>query len=423
MNLVNCQSYSWCFTLNNYTETDTAALLALDGNTDIAHIIFGREVGENGTPHLQGYIRFSKKKRIGGVKRFVGATAHVEVARNPVAAIQYCKKDGDFTEIGGWESQQGQRNDLQEIIDLVMEGNTEVRWWILNHPDKWSSKSQFIRDCINNLPAPVPVRVYPLRKWQAGLWKWLSFKPDNRHILFVVDRVGNCGKSYFCNYYADCYPDTTQILCPAKGADLAHAYKGTNRVVFFDIPRSRCDAQMLPYGFLESVKNGSIFCSKYDSKSKRFAPAHLVVFMNEMPDLTKLSADRYLVRILNPTDNVVSGPLVRTEFTDQIHSGESLWRDHLRKRTYEDDGLDVEQPLEEHGQDGQVGQNPTLDEGGLVVRFNSEGRGIDEVDVPTVGVAPVAVATGRPCNDEESSDEEGELDAIVEGATKKTRMY
>lgn len=192
------QSNSWCFTLNNYSPADVEALLALNGNVDIPHIIFGREVGENGTPHLQGYIRFTKKKRIGGVKRIVGMNAHVEVARNPVAAIQYCKKDGDYTEIGGWESQQGQRNDLQEIIDLVTEGHFEKTWWITNHPDKWCARHQFIKDCITSLPRQVNFKRLPLQVWQAGLWKFLSYKPDDRHILFVVDCTGNSGKSYFC---------------------------------------------------------------------------------------------------------------------------------------------------------------------------------------------------------------------------------
>lgn len=401
MNTISvAQSNSWCFTLNNYTPTDVEKLLALDGNVDIPHIIFGREVGDNGTPHLQGYIRFAKKKRIGGVKRIVGDNAHVEVARNPVAAIQYCKKDGDFTEIGGWESQQGQRSDLQEIIDLVYEGHIEPLWWITNHPDKWSARKEFIKDCIVNIPRTVTFKRHPLRKWQAGLWKFLSYKPDDRHILFVVDRTGNCGKSYFCRYYKSVYPDTTQIFSPAKGADLAHAYKTTNRVVFFDVPRSRCDSQLFPYNFLEGVKNGSVFCSKYESREKEFDPAHLVVFMNEMPLLDKLSVDRYLIRILTAKDNEVSGPLVNTDFVDQFLPRHMLWKDHHGRRVDETQDEQFE----------QVGVLDDMNLGGDMVGRDISLRGAELVEassVSTVAMAPrLRVALEGESDGNVSDDEE-----------------
>lgn len=375
MPIVVSQSNSWCFTLNNYTPSDIEALLALDGNADIPHLVFGREIGDNGTPHLQGYIRFVKKKRIGGVKRIVGMNAHVEVARNPVAAIQYCKKDGDFTEIGGWESQQGQRNDLQEIMDLVSEGNYETSWWITNHPDKWVSRHQFIKDCINSLPRKMNFKVFPLRAWQASLWKFLSYKPDDRHILFIVDRTGNCGKSYFCKYYKHVYPDSTQVLSPAKGADLAHALKTTNRVLFFDVARARGDSQHFPYNFLEGVKNGSVFCSKYESREKEFDPPHLVIFMNEMPLLDKLSADRYLIRIISAKDNEVSGPLVSTDFKDECIPVHLMWKDHLRHQRLTQEGH-VEHEREEAD-----------------VRINGDGLGVALCEVLNDSVEMGAVST------------------------------
>ena len=41
-----------CFTKNNYEESDIDALLAEER---FSYVIFGLEVGEQGTPHLQGY--------------------------------------------------------------------------------------------------------------------------------------------------------------------------------------------------------------------------------------------------------------------------------------------------------------------------------------------------------------------------------
>ena len=58
------------------------------------------------------------------------------------------------------------------------------------------------------------------------------------------------------------------------------------RVLFIDAPRSK--QEHLQYDFLEEVKNGYIFSSKYKSRIKRLQNVHLVVLMNEAPDMTKL---------------------------------------------------------------------------------------------------------------------------------------
>ncbi len=54
-------SKRWCFTLNNYTEIDISSIDAIKSKCDL--IIVGKEIGEQGTPHLQGYCEFSNKLR------------------------------------------------------------------------------------------------------------------------------------------------------------------------------------------------------------------------------------------------------------------------------------------------------------------------------------------------------------------------
>jgi len=84
---------NYCFTHNNYPDT------VLEDNIDCQYIVYGKEVGESGTPHLQGFIRFSCDKSLkAAIKALPGC--HVEVAQTLDAAIAYCKKDGLFVERG-----------------------------------------------------------------------------------------------------------------------------------------------------------------------------------------------------------------------------------------------------------------------------------------------------------------------------------
>lgn len=65
------------------------------------YLIFGKEVGEEGTPHLQGYVSFENAKTLATLKKKFQKRAHWEVARGtPKQASEYCEKDGDVFERG-----------------------------------------------------------------------------------------------------------------------------------------------------------------------------------------------------------------------------------------------------------------------------------------------------------------------------------
>lgn len=102
------RSKYFCFTINNYTNDDVDRLSNL--GDEITYIVFGREVGESGTPHLQGYVEFRNRKRFPQVKTLLGNRVHLEKRRgSPQEASDYCKKDGDFEEIGELSRGQGMK--------------------------------------------------------------------------------------------------------------------------------------------------------------------------------------------------------------------------------------------------------------------------------------------------------------------------
>lgn len=135
------------------------------------------------------------------------------------------------------------------------------------------------------------MEAHPLRTWQATLYQKLRHAPDKREIIFVVDKKGDQGKSWFGRYYCDTHDDG-QVLIPGKKADMAYVVNEDKRVFFMDCPRSK-QGDFIQYDFLEEIKNGYIFSGKYESMCKRLKTPHVVILMNELPDMSKLSADRY----------------------------------------------------------------------------------------------------------------------------------
>jgi Putative viral replication protein/RNA helicase len=114
-----------CFTLNNYTEDEYARIL---GGISWSYIIIGKEVGEAGTPHLQGYGELHKLTRFNTVRKYLCDRSHIESRRGTQEqAIVYCKKDGVFEE-RGIRRDQGYRADLDMVrgdaLEVGMRGVT-----------------------------------------------------------------------------------------------------------------------------------------------------------------------------------------------------------------------------------------------------------------------------------------------------------
>lgn len=98
-----------CFTLNNYTEESEKALRE---EKRFSYLIYGREIGESGTPHLQGYAEFYKPTKYAALAKL--HKMHCEVTKGTQAeAILYCKKDGDVYEQGEKREEDGGKKELK----------------------------------------------------------------------------------------------------------------------------------------------------------------------------------------------------------------------------------------------------------------------------------------------------------------------
>jgi len=94
------RSFHWCFTLNNYSEDEYTKIVEVC-ESSCKYWIVGKEIGDGGTPHLQGYASFRRRRDLNVVRREFGGRAHLEVARGTSRQNrEYCSKDGNFREGG-----------------------------------------------------------------------------------------------------------------------------------------------------------------------------------------------------------------------------------------------------------------------------------------------------------------------------------
>lgn len=286
----------WVFTLNNYDDADEAQIESLVP-PHAAYAIFGREVGENGTPHLQGYIAFNRRTTLAAAKALLSQRYHLEVRRGTqVQAIDYCKKDGDFSEFGERPLDQGHRSDISQFKE-----------WLKARPLPPSEREiadehfalwmRYPKQCVRArdlLSPPQALELEPCRAWQQDLLDGVAQPAPQRIVLFYVDLNGGVGKSWLMRKILTDLPHETQVLGIGKSSDIVHAVDISKSIFIFDIPRG--GMEFLNYGTLEKLKDRVLFSSKYDSCMKilRVTP-HVIVFCNEHPDHTKMTADRYLI--------------------------------------------------------------------------------------------------------------------------------
>lgn len=107
-----------------------------------------------------------------------------------------------------------------------------------------------------------------------------------------------CGKTFITKYLlteGDCLR-----LENGKSADIKYAVTG-QKVVVFDLSRSQ--ESHVNYEVIESVKNGVVFSTKYESQMKVYKTPHVIIMANFAPDESKMSADRWDIRYIQESDN------------------------------------------------------------------------------------------------------------------------
>lgn len=105
------RSRNYCFTINNWDQAD----IEWFEEVDVKFIVIGKEEGELGTKHLQGYCNFKNEHTLKSLKK-VHPTAHWEIRRGTdEQAYDYCIKDGDYLERGKRQMSQAAKGEAGKL--------------------------------------------------------------------------------------------------------------------------------------------------------------------------------------------------------------------------------------------------------------------------------------------------------------------
>lgn len=247
----------WCFTYNNPPDPIDPIVQGLQ--KICKKFVFQQEIGENGTPHLQGYVHLRSKCRLSKLKSQY-PTVHWEPTRSILGSIEYCSNESKRAPGGGiW------KYGFPRSLNLIVE----------------------------------------LRPWQSELYAELQSPANDRTIYWRWDAAGGAGKTAFAKYLVGT-DGINALYVGGKSADIKFAIvkhfelDNLNRddlIVLWDIPRS--SELYLSYAAIEEVKNGIFFSGKYESGGVIYNSPHVVCFANFEPNRGALSLDRWDVKCID----------------------------------------------------------------------------------------------------------------------------
>lgn len=244
------QRMHWCFTFNNHTDADIEILETIFTSICVKYC-FQEERGQQGTHHLQGVI--SLKKRARWTEFGLPKQIHWEPCNNITASYTYCSK-------------------LETRVGRIFTLNYKI-----------PKPLQIINRCL-------------FKTWQIELVNILEQPPDDRTVYWIWSQEGNLGKSSFAKWLV--YHMKATPAVSGKYADIINLIFKANmdecNIIVFDIPRN--NGNHVSYSAIESIKNGMIVNTKFETGYKLFNPPHVVVLANEPPEICMLSRDRWKIK-------------------------------------------------------------------------------------------------------------------------------
>lgn len=239
----------YCFTLNNYTEEDIINLKSAFSKLDCKYIL-GYEVGEAGTPHIQGYINLKVKKSFSSiVKHLNNKRIHIESCKGSEEHnIKYCTKDNNY------DSNFIEKPYIEEIDNLY--------------------------------------------KWEKDIIEIIKTTPDKRTLYYYWEPNGCAGKTTFQKYVFTHFENT--IVLSGKASDMKNAIVQYNEInkklpktILINIPRESYD--YISWSGIEEIKDMFFYSGKYEGGMICGPCPHVIIFANINAPRDKVSNDRWRI--------------------------------------------------------------------------------------------------------------------------------
>lgn len=247
---------AWAFTFNNYTEEIVLKFQEIiDKKCKIG--FFNKEVGESGTPHLQGYIEFHVKGR---PLNIFPKGAHWTKARNNMDVnFKYCNKEcvnGSMTFIHGYK----------ELLPIKT--------------------------------------ILELRPFQKSIEDYITGPINEGKIFWVYDQIGQLGKTDLLRYlhvkygmpfsYGGKKNDIINLVFNAKD----YLLRNPLPVMLYNFCRET-DPEKISYGSMEQISDGAISNTKFETGCFVCNKPHVVVLSNCLPKMSMLTSSRWIVKTIN----------------------------------------------------------------------------------------------------------------------------
>lgn len=287
----------FCTTIYQEKEKHVDRIKAMVESGEVKYAVFGDEIcPTTGNFHLQTYVYYTNARTLKSV-RDEFSPAHVRCRyknSNVIAASDYCKKDKKYQEFGVRPNdKRGQVNEWGEITADILAGMS-LPDLTLKYPEAAFRYSSGIKN-MYELHRPkhkfsILEKFGKFNDVQSEIMDYVQGPTHDREIYWIYDPKGGVGKTDMANHLIS--NNGFLVFGNAKTADVALAWNGEN--VIFDYSRSQQDH--INYGVIEDIKNGRIFSGKYQSCTKLYARPKVIVFANFLPDIEKMSEDRWNIK-------------------------------------------------------------------------------------------------------------------------------
>lgn len=143
-------------------------------------------------------------------------------------------------------------------------------------------------------PPPIEV-IEKLPEWTEPIMQVIQGKPDYRKVYWYWSEGGNMYKSAVVKYMVLKHNAIPAVS--GKYSDIINLIFNSDlnnkNIIVFDLPRNH--GNNVSYSAIESIKNGLVVNTKYETGYKVFNTPHIFVFANAYPDTEKLSEDRWVI--------------------------------------------------------------------------------------------------------------------------------